>query len=39
MVRVICNPNLDDISSVGDTITLGFDMRTDALTTEVGGWA
>ena len=27
--------DLDDIYSAGDTLTLGFDMRTDALTTEV----
>ena len=30
--------DLDDIYSAGDTLTLGFDMRTDALTKEVGSW-
>ena len=30
--------DLDDIYSAGDTLTLGLDMRTDALTIGVGSW-
>ena len=30
--------DLDDVYSAGDTLTLGLDMRTDALTVEVGSW-